>query len=967
MDIYSANGKILSVPITPSCERVEELMRSDHVVLSWSSGEYETIPASSYIIYEGEKFYLLDNYQPQQTRENVWKYQPKFHSSIMDWQKVPFFLYTSTSKEMDWSLTATASVFLEKIVEAIRQETGEEYGFSTDAAGSASRTFSNVDVFSALNTIAQLFETEWWVDKTTKTIHLASCKVGESITLSVGENVGIPSFNENKEGFYNRFYVFGSTRNIVQSYEGANVNNLTNKRLTLSPTKYPNGYYEPYGQQEKVYSKILVFDDIYPSATNLYVTDLVARTAYVLDNEGNKIQVGTDLSGNPIWDMFTSWYFKAALLLSDGTYQDFVFNDWNYSEDPNVENGRDGMYIAGLNISVNFLSGSLQGREFELTYYKEDTPQTGADGVQVVVPAGYFGINYIKEGDYIIPDSMSLFPNVGDRIVFFNMKMPDEYITDAYNELESAMLEAIEKKYIEDQNQYTLPSYPHIFKANSISLGVGRNVVYKNGDYTFNTRVTAITRRLDYPEIQTISVGNALTTGTIQNLVDETTNANKNIETLAALNSSTSTLANAYTRAHQTMLEMMKALSELFVIDEDGNLKTTRGLYSTSFISSRGSDPSPGGGGGGSSYLNELLDVALTASTLVSGDMLVWNAANQKYEVINKSELGGGGSITLDTEMSDTSENGVQNKVIKAYSDLHPQYEVVSEVVGPEGEFMSDIIEVESYEALPAEGTPKKIYITTDDNKTYRWDGTTYVALSSQIEIGEEEGTAYDGAKGKANADAIESLKQKDITIEGTIATLRDDMAAGDQAATDAIAQLNDKFTSDGKAKNADTLDGLDSTYFASAQSVTNLSATLVPRLENVEQDIEDIVANHVTEADLNAAITKLGIPALTSRVETLETDYDTLQETVSDIAENYVTVGALNTALGKKLDKTVWEEFCKHLVVDADGNIHVIGGLYADTFLSSRAPDPVATASTQELESRVAALEAQLNELLNA
>lgn len=31
--------------------------------------------------------------------------------------------------------------------------------------------------------------------------------------------------------------------------------------------------------------------------------------------------------------------------------------------------------------------------------------------------------------------------------------------------------------------------------------------------------------------------------------------------------------------------------------------------------------------------------------------------------------IGGGGSITLDTEMSDTSENAVSNKVIKEYVD----------------------------------------------------------------------------------------------------------------------------------------------------------------------------------------------------------------------------------------------------------------------------------------------------------
>lgn len=33
--------------------------------------------------------------------------------------------------------------------------------------------------------------------------------------------------------------------------------------------------------------------------------------------------------------------------------------------------------------------------------------------------------------------------------------------------------------------------------------------------------------------------------------------------------------------------------------------------------------------------------------------------------------IGGGGSITLDSEMSDTSENAVANRVIKEYIDSH--------------------------------------------------------------------------------------------------------------------------------------------------------------------------------------------------------------------------------------------------------------------------------------------------------
>ena len=69
--------------------------------------------------------------------------------------------------------------------------------------------------------------------------------------------------------------------------------------------------------------------------------------------------------------------------------------------------------------------------------------------------------------------------------------------------------------------------------------------------------------------------------------------------------------------------------------------------------------------------------------------------------------------------------------------------------------FVDDVIEVANFAALPAEGEGGKIYVTLDDNKTYRWGGTTYVEISAGLALGETQGTAYEGSKGKANADAI--------------------------------------------------------------------------------------------------------------------------------------------------------------------------------------------------------------------
>ena len=48
-----------------------------------------------------------------------------------------------------------------------------------------------------------------------------------------------------------------------------------------------------------------------------------------------------------------------------------------------------------------------------------------------------------------------------------------------------------------------------------------------------------------------------------------------------------------------------------------------------------------------------------------------------------------------------------------------------------------------------------KIYIDISTSKTYRWSGSVYAEISESIALGETQGTAYEGSKGKANADAI--------------------------------------------------------------------------------------------------------------------------------------------------------------------------------------------------------------------
>ena len=63
--------------------------------------------------------------------------------------------------------------------------------------------------------------------------------------------------------------------------------------------------------------------------------------------------------------------------------------------------------------------------------------------------------------------------------------------------------------------------------------------------------------------------------------------------------------------------------------------------------------------------------------------------------------------------------------------------------------FVDDVIEAANYAALPATGEAGKIYVTLDDNKTYRWSGSAYVEISESLALGTTSSTAFRGDYGQ--------------------------------------------------------------------------------------------------------------------------------------------------------------------------------------------------------------------------
>lgn len=537
MEIKDIQGNILiDALVTESAVKTEELMKQDSITLSWKAITAEELPVGSYVIHNGVRYSLLSPYRPQQLDEVAFEYRPEFHHPVMRWQHLPFFFYSNGTKETDWSLTDNPANFMSAVCEAISQETGENWSYSiaSNLNASASLSFSNTDIFSALNSIASAFETEWWFDYANKELHLSKAGFGSAVTLEVGKNISVPSATESKEGYATRFYVFGSTRNIDQKYNGSNVNSVVNRRLTLNPAKYPNGYIDIREglTNEEVLVKTLVFDDIYPRSS-LTISDVRVRLMWRLDDDNKKVPVGTGADGKPVYDQYAIWYFKI----------------------PNLSFNKD-MVISGKALSVHFNNGPLSGREFELTPHSEEKALENSDGVDFTVEKGDFEINFIEESTYIIPSITGLTPVDGNSITLFNIVMPEEYKTSAYDELEDAAMTVISEQS-EDLNNYSFESNPVEFYKNNPNLSIGSNVSFKSQGYSYNTRVIKLETQLDRPFEQRITIGNQKIKGNTQELKEEVVNVNQNVDLLAAINESTTAFQQVLQRSQKLMQEYM--------------------------------------------------------------------------------------------------------------------------------------------------------------------------------------------------------------------------------------------------------------------------------------------------------------------------------------------------------------------------------------------------------------------------
>lgn len=589
--IYDINDKLLmQAEVTSAAKREQEMSKSDYISLSFSAAEKVILPVGAYINYTYKidkvrevtrKFLLLESYEPTQSDECSWKYTPQFQHPKMILSKTPFFIYTRNSQNVEvkqnvWSFVGTTSALSEKIKDFLNKdlmfgECGWKVIFSNVTANTVNVSFSDNDFISALTAITNAIgdNCEWHIDYDDEIIYIGKVLIGATpVVLEVGKNVGVPSINNSKEGYYNAFSIFGGTRNITQvNSKGENVSSgdirlqldesngtilIDRKERFYSIDKYSTLDLRADKTKEPLFTKVLDFSQIFPSL-NTYVYNVRGRVKYVLDDNNKKIPISYNADGSvKEYKTFTVWYMRLAYpttekvegkTIINTTVDDGVTHYWYDFEIT------DDLLINGKNIGCSFepnfntgaLSTPLAGRGsngeyvgFELTYHKEASSSHTSDDVSdsnFSVLAGDYEIIYQEDNEVIIPtnEAEMLIPRGESKpslkcniTVLYNIAMADTiYYEDAQNRLlEKAKEEIV--RLLSDLNNYEVKSYSDVFLEDNPQLQICQSVTYKDGHgYELATRVLKLSTNIDYDFIQSITIGNQVIKGTITQLKED--------------------------------------------------------------------------------------------------------------------------------------------------------------------------------------------------------------------------------------------------------------------------------------------------------------------------------------------------------------------------------------------------------------------------------------------------------------
>lgn len=417
------------------------LMGEHYIEISFALDIFFKFVRSDYIIWEGEKYIIKEDYIPDEVNKCNYKYTLRFDHWTTLLQDDTFYYMNQNLEEAEWSLMSNAATHFQLLAD----NANRYFGVNTFNVGTIEFTelkyirFDKVSIWDAATQIADEYGGEWYLTGTT--FHLVK-KFSYGSEIDFESEVSVEKMDrsegENSEK-YTRILAFGSTRNIPANYRettlGEAVDAIYQKRLRIPASKGKFIDAKPNMSAEEIKSAVVVFDKVYPkrigtmsSITTVEYTDTDTDTGVV-----------------------TKW------------------NAYRY-KDTGLQ-FKEEYLMPGVELRIAIQSGTtLNGLDFAVKYNPLGKPETDPDSQLFEI---------VRNEDYgkALPNDI-LKPQNGDTYILygFNIQLvSDQYIPAGEQELYDTAVEW-QQDMLKDKSVFECPTMIQHFADNEMDLEIGQKV-----------------------------------------------------------------------------------------------------------------------------------------------------------------------------------------------------------------------------------------------------------------------------------------------------------------------------------------------------------------------------------------------------------------------------------------------------------------------------------------------------------
>jgi|MucameStandDraft_1065616.scaffolds.fasta_scaffold00121_15 hypothetical protein len=474
MTIYTPDGiNFFEAPVTKEAIIKCVLMGDYYVELPFKLTEQKDFRRGCYILYQGRKFEIMSNVRPEfDNKTGGYKYALRFEAQQNHMKRRKVFWLRGRNAETCFHDTTTLEDFGTLIAANMNLLLGGENwkmaAVPEDLAKVTKLVSFNGDYcWDAINTIAQTFGCEWWTVENGNEVWLYFGKLefGTPERFERGKAINsIPTKKGNDSNYGTRFFIFGSTRNLPENYnkteQGGVTNHVSEVRLHL-----PNGlqYVDAWENlaPEDVVEQVAFFEDVFPKNT---------ETVTSIETIKRKVENSEDKDRT----------FDAYIMYCTNT--PFIPSD----------------IYPGETLRCRFTSGSLNGREFDLAIIKDDDGHTvinpekwkPEDGFnkkfEIIADTEQVG----EEGIITIPNE-TLHPGPGDTFILTGVKLPQERIAEAEQEL-LRLGKTWARKNSSDTDIYDCPTNPSYCHRNNKNYELGQKVLLIDDRFGKEGRISRI-------------------------------------------------------------------------------------------------------------------------------------------------------------------------------------------------------------------------------------------------------------------------------------------------------------------------------------------------------------------------------------------------------------------------------------------------------------------------------------------